>query len=472
MGTSQQFNIVKNTTDFVIDNLIAQDYFGIVSFKDQAEELIRLQRVQQQRGSYKELVNQLFASNDSNLAEGVLTGLEQHEQLPLQDNIIRGTIIVSDGDPNTGITDPTTVKSLVESKFQSLEERVRLFTVATVGAKFTLLEDIASIGQGALLYLTRPEDLQKAFGLQFGGLISTYYQDIILNINPQPGVRIGKISTGGQVIDNENNVQVKFNDLRADEGRDLLVDLEFDDQGSQELPDNLIEITVDYVFQFAQGMSLGGSFTVGSSEVVQDQDPLIDISVLRFEVTNLLNQSKSVSNTQEVQQAVSQAQSLQQTFEDLKNGGMRQLLQDAPPSQTLELGFGGTRKLLQTTQDQAVQSDEFFRLFESLNLTLADTLNILRQIDGFLDDGDDIDSNDLQRLRVTLDSLRFSLDLQRLEIVPTEEFAGVEAVGQLLITPVQDALSRGIKFFEEEDDLFITLTIPPEYQEYLTLILP
>eukprot|EP01025_Chloroclados_australasicus_P047983 TRINITY_DN5420_c0_g1_i6.p2 TRINITY_DN5420_c0_g1~~TRINITY_DN5420_c0_g1_i6.p2 ORF type:complete len:444 (+),score=64.35 TRINITY_DN5420_c0_g1_i6:164-1495(+) len=425
LGSLNQFDIVQNTTNFIMENLINEDYFGLVTFDEQVQELIKMEMfTEQDLIQYQQIVNGLQLQGRSDMVGGVVAGLEQHQQLRLNENFVRGTIIVSDGYADFGVTDPGMVEAFVAAKFNSLQDEVRMFPVATSGAQFDLLDSIAKVGQGALLYLSRVEDLQKAFGLQFGGLISTYYQDVIMKIAPQPGVTIGKISTGGKVsttpVNNENHYQVIFDDLRADEARDLLVELQYEE--GQAEPELLISVTVDYVF-YIDDINVGDTFTVTSSEGAPDRDPLIDVSLLRFQTTEILSKSKTVQNQAEVEEVIQQAQQVGQLLEDFKQGGILEQLQNPPAAQSLEISpGGGKRKLLQSSTESEAQGANFLSLFETLNLTIIDTIDIVRQVAGFLDDTSNEDLNDLLRLLVTLDSLQISLDSQRLEIVPPPEF--------------------------------------------------
>eukprot|EP01025_Chloroclados_australasicus_P003188 TRINITY_DN1073_c0_g1_i12.p1 TRINITY_DN1073_c0_g1~~TRINITY_DN1073_c0_g1_i12.p1 ORF type:complete len:558 (-),score=74.50 TRINITY_DN1073_c0_g1_i12:974-2647(-) len=450
-----QFQTMINTTNFVFDNLQDTDYFGLVTFALEATNLIPFRNIDRNLFPlYREQLKTLQAEGPSNLAQGIQQAIQMHANTDIPDNVIRGIIVISDGFANVGITHIDDLSQVVQQETAFVDEIVRLFTVATKGdADYNLLDTVATAGDGVFLFLSGPEDAKKAFGLQFGGLISTYYQDIVLTIEAQEDIAITGVLAGETVVQQNNTLaQVNFADLRADENREILIFLQkLDESVFAIIPKSLLQIKVEYNSSI-DGLAIVGSFNVSDSDIQSGGDPFIDVDVLRYLVADSLQQSKTLTNgmsqsTGRKESVINGIQQAQSQVAEIKQGGLRSLLEsNPPPSQQIELTPTGSRRLLQQRQPTA---SVYVQILDAIDLALRDALNALQNISE--------ETESIEGVLFTILGLAQTLSKQRLEVLPQRGFQSTNAVTEIYITPVQSAIQTGQEAFPQTIEFQITL---------------
>eukprot|EP01026_Neomeris_dumetosa_P064549 TRINITY_DN61554_c0_g1_i1.p1 TRINITY_DN61554_c0_g1~~TRINITY_DN61554_c0_g1_i1.p1 ORF type:complete len:587 (-),score=47.27 TRINITY_DN61554_c0_g1_i1:110-1810(-) len=442
----QQLESMINTTNYFLDNLDNNDYFGLIAFNLQAEVRIPFQKFDRSSiPQYKQLLQQFEAQGPSSLIDGVRQGLQIQLDTQLPQDMIRGVIFISDGLANVGVTQVESMTQLVEQKTALSEEVLRLFTIATSGvSNLPLMEELALSGDGAFLFFSNPSDVIKAFGLNFGGLISTYYQDVVLTIEAKQDVRIYGLKTGERIIlENDTLAQAIFTDLRADEIRDVLVQF---GSNSDFIPPSqtLLTVSIQYFSTIEQRL-VNGDFDITIGEIGGEADAFIEIDNLRFLVSDILAQAKTIQNDQgATQRVLNEVEKALNTINELKSGGILQRLNlTSKVSQAVEIRPKGSRRSLLANDDWYLQKliARYRQLFNILELILEDSRRILQNLGNR--------QEEQLRLIYILLGLSKTLKMQRLEVLASDEFASTIAVRDFYITPTQLAFQQGQDPFEQ-----------------------
>jgi Ca-activated chloride channel family protein len=110
-----------------------------------------------------------------------------------------------------------------------------------------LLADLAKAGEGNYAFIKNPDQALTAFGKELGGLLSTYAQNIVLNLALHNGHKIGEVLSDVDVTEKDKKVVVKLGDILSEERRHVVIAFKLSEQ-TQALPRdmNVLDIAVEY----------------------------------------------------------------------------------------------------------------------------------------------------------------------------------------------------------------------------------
>lgn len=222
-STKTKLDLLKETTNKLIDNLAAPDEISIVVFDSNVRVLAN-----RQSGSNKEalknLVNSLYAGSSTNMSGGLYQAL----QLVNKDfKGVRRVMVLTDGIANVGVSDPHGLKSVVSQMVNNGDSKKPYCTLSTFGFGMNcnqeLLADMSKIGMGNYYFIADGGDLQNTFAKELGGVLGCVAQNIEVKVKPNRGVKIESILNNFTVGDDAGTAVIKAEDIYASENKHILI---------------------------------------------------------------------------------------------------------------------------------------------------------------------------------------------------------------------------------------------------------
>jgi Ca-activated chloride channel homolog len=237
---------VKQSMLKLIDHLKPGDYCALCTF---STEVYALQApVELAQGTKDRLLHQLGelqTISSTNLSGGLLQGLQWAAATDLPAALPVRVILLTDGQANHGIA--TRRAELLPLVTQNLGRA----TLSCFGygddADQELLADMAKAGHGNYAYIKTPDAALAAFAKELGGLLSTYCQNLVVNVAPQNGHTITEVLSDVDVTEQGQQVAIKIPDVLGEETRHLVLALQLSAQ-KQPLPRamSVVDLQIDY----------------------------------------------------------------------------------------------------------------------------------------------------------------------------------------------------------------------------------
>lgn len=182
MTTNSKLANVKKSLHYILEILTDADAVSIVTFNDYATRVV--QRTVTARDNIAILqhrVASLTADGGTNLSDGILAtrdclfapGTTPHKQ---------GILLLTDGQANAGVTDPTHIAGVVRSLLAEFSGTTMSCVGYGVDHNGALLRAIATEGSGSYNVVENLEDVATVFGDILGGLISCGFQQVVVQI--------------------------------------------------------------------------------------------------------------------------------------------------------------------------------------------------------------------------------------------------------------------------------------------------
>jgi len=276
----------------LVDVLMPQDTFGLVTFDSQARIAVPTRSMaDHDLPTVHALIEGIEAGSTTDLGAGYLLGLREAKRHRMESGA--SVMVLSDGYANEGTTDIQTLGQL------ATKARDRGITTVTIGIgehyDDSLLEEMATLGHGSHRFASTPDDATAVVAQEAGDLLTKSIVNAFVRIRPSDAVGIDGVGTLHDVprwIEKESKdrptVVIPLGDIYAGETRELLVQLLVSGLpalGSMEIA----EIIADFVSlpDFEAGevrwpISVG---VVDSDEMSQHApDPQVRVAALLAEV--------------------------------------------------------------------------------------------------------------------------------------------------------------------------------------------
>lgn len=242
----EKLEYAKQSVLKLIDHLQPGDFCGVVAFGGVVTVVSKpVEVTQAQKDELKVKVGRLGINGSTNFSGGMLQGLELLNKGDLPDGMLKRVIMFTDGMPNTGvaITRPDIVKLL--------EAQLGIATLSAFGygadADQELLADVAKTGKGNYAFIRNPEDALSAFAKELGGLLSTFAQDIVINVAPHNGHLITATVSDVDAAEDGNKVKVTLPDILSEEERHIVFAVKLDAQPNAfPRESSVFDVTVSY----------------------------------------------------------------------------------------------------------------------------------------------------------------------------------------------------------------------------------
>lgn len=217
-----KLHFAKQSILKLVDHLAPGDFCGVVAFSKEVETLAApAEMTQARKDALKATVGRLGTGGNTNLAGGMLAGLDHARVAPLPAGMLVRVILFTDGLPNEG---PAKTKPEL---LRLLEANLGTATLSAFGygddADQALLRELSELGKGNYAYVRSPEDALTAFARELGGLLSTCAQNVEVRVVPREGVVLTDVVSDVDAREEGGAAAIRIPDLLADEVRHLVL---------------------------------------------------------------------------------------------------------------------------------------------------------------------------------------------------------------------------------------------------------
>jgi len=206
----------------LVEHLSADDFFGLVSFSSNARVDFEPGKMTPERKEQaRAIIGKYHTEGSTNFSGGMLLGLQLANKLDLPEATLVRVIMFTDGQPTHGVTDQKGLCDLLGK--QSGRASVSAFGYGEDACQELLLE-LSSAGKGNYAFVKDPDAALAAFGKELGGLLSTYAQDVVIELAPHHGHQIVEVLSDADVEEETTGeVRIKVPHLLSEETLSLVL---------------------------------------------------------------------------------------------------------------------------------------------------------------------------------------------------------------------------------------------------------
>jgi len=217
-GSEQRkIDAVKETARTLVDNLSSQDEIAIVTFRDIVNVVLPRQKVENKEAIYA-AIDSIMANANTNFSGGILQGLSEVDE---KFEGVKRLMVLTDGLPNVGVTDPEGLRELVSSRDSSA---TLSFFGFGMDCNQELLTSLAQAGGGSYYFIENTNDVKNVFARELGGILACRAQNIEVKISPNKGNEILEVLNDFTVEELEDGAgKVNAEDLYAGELKSLVL---------------------------------------------------------------------------------------------------------------------------------------------------------------------------------------------------------------------------------------------------------
>ena len=210
----EKIDYVRKACRKLVDNLAPGDFAGIVGYDNTVHEIAEIREItQSQKDELKKKISELHTTGCTNLSGGLSCALKWINDMKLNENVILRVILFTDGQANVGVTG----RNLLDFA----KELCGKASVSTFGfghdCDQELLADMANTCGGNFAFIDSPDAALSAFARELGGLMSTYAQDIKIQISPDKNNKVLEVLNDEDVADEDGNITVHLRDILGEE---------------------------------------------------------------------------------------------------------------------------------------------------------------------------------------------------------------------------------------------------------------
>jgi len=223
--SGKRIELLKETSHFLVQQVTASDFLGFVSYSDNTCHDVPLCRMTPTGKAFAHTIIEALEANGSTaLYDGTISGMKQQREAVREDaRLAKAVLLCTDGEANIG---PQDADAILPGLRRECQEAGQPCTVHTFGIGdghcASLLQAIAEAMSGSYYYIKKSDDVAPAYGDALGGLLSVVAKNVRVTVRGVNGAEVLAVNAGGVV---EGNNRVVFNDLYAEETRELLLQL-------------------------------------------------------------------------------------------------------------------------------------------------------------------------------------------------------------------------------------------------------
>lgn len=230
----------------LIDHMAPNDYCGLVSFSGRATvESEPVLCSKEAKDELKKKVEQLRVSGATNIADALLEGFRLANGMDLSAEVITRVILFTDGMANTGpVTSAEDIVALAKSN-------LGISSVSAFGygsdVHQDFLLDLSKQGKGNYAFVENPDDALSAFGKELGGLLSTYANNLMIDVEPLAGHSISQVVSDVEAEeDGLGHVVLKISDILSEETRNIVLAVKFAPSKAGPRAVNVFDVKMGY----------------------------------------------------------------------------------------------------------------------------------------------------------------------------------------------------------------------------------
>jgi Ca-activated chloride channel family protein len=246
MGADNKMPFAKQAVIDLLSRLNPEDRFGLVIFDSDAKVLSPLQPVTPaERERLVSMVKGIDLGSGTNIGDGLIKAKELALVNPSDRN--RKMLLLSDGETNTGITDPGELNNLA----RSVNQNGLVLSAIGMGLGFNevLMTALADHGMGTYAYLERLDGLGEILARDLNDSRKVYARSSEIELRLAPGVSL--IDAGGYPITQKpgNEISIPVGQVLSGIKRTLTLSFNVTTANLGELP--LADLR--YRYQLAEG---------------------------------------------------------------------------------------------------------------------------------------------------------------------------------------------------------------------------
>jgi Ca-activated chloride channel family protein len=250
----------KQSLHKLVDQLAPGDITGLIGFENRPHVLVEPGPVTPEfKARMHKAIDALKVMGGTDLDAGILRALEVVNNLDLSPAFLKRVIMFTDGQPNQGVVDQAEILRRMTLNRGSITVSAfgygNLSNDVWSGCDQQFLQKFSAEGQGNYAFVQSPDDALTAFGRELGGLISTYGQDLVVEVEPQNGHLLGKAVTDIAVETNAlGETDFKIPEILAEETRHFVFETDLKKQNKL-MPRafNIFKVKVSYSFLTEDG---------------------------------------------------------------------------------------------------------------------------------------------------------------------------------------------------------------------------
>ena len=215
-----KLEFAKQSVMKLIDHLQPGDFTGLIVFESNVEVVAPLTEVTQtKKDELKAKVSKLSHRGMTAFSGGMLAALEQVNKSKVADDVVIRVIMFTDGHANVGVKG--------RDMISLLETNLGKASLSAFGygedADQELLADIAKSGKGNYAFIKNPDDAPAAFAKELGGLLSTYAQNVSVDVVPQGGNKLLNVVSDVSVVTDNDLTSIRLPEVLSEETRNLVI---------------------------------------------------------------------------------------------------------------------------------------------------------------------------------------------------------------------------------------------------------
>jgi len=223
MSDYNKLEYVKESANYMIDELNMKDYVSIITYNDYVDILQSTTNVRK-KSTLRDKISKITSGGYTNLSGGMLEGFDQVEYAYTKGYVNR-VFLLSDGLANRGITNQYRLQQIVKEK--NWEDGIVISTFG-VGNDFNedLMSNIAEYGRGNYYFINSPSNISRIFAQELRGIRALAGQNTKVEITfPDEYLKLKKVyGYPYEVVDGK--IIIDFKDVFSSEKKSVL--LKFD----------------------------------------------------------------------------------------------------------------------------------------------------------------------------------------------------------------------------------------------------
>ncbi|CAM0958913.1 unnamed protein product [Alopecurus aequalis] len=305
---------MKTAMQFVIKKLSPIDRLSIVTFADAAARLCPLRQITEaSQPELQGLIGGLRAGGNTNISDGLRTGLKVLADRKLSGGRVVGVMLMSDGQQNRG-----------GDAAQVAVGNVPVYTFG-FGADYdpTVLNAVAKNSMGGTFSVVNDIDgLSMAFSQCLAGLLTVVVQDLKLTVaRVEDESTIQKVTAGSYPqTQDADSVTVSFGDLYSKEVRKVIVDLLLPAIESERGAD-ILEVTYAYNTGGKLFDAPPATVTVRRTGTAAPEDdppvPEVQTEEARLKTVTMIKQARTMADDKNMGDARDKLVEAQNALEDI-----------------------------------------------------------------------------------------------------------------------------------------------------------
>lgn len=222
--TGSKLDYAKQSMIKLVENLTSNDACGLITFDNQVHEVYAPQRMTaQNRAELLTRVRRLSTGGSTNFSDAMLKAFAWAQNADVAPSVIRRVVMFTDGHPNVGIArDTKTILKIAEQNRQ--EVSISAFGYG-VDADQEFLADLSKIGEGSYAFVQSPAEALSAFAIELGGLVSTYANDIRIEVEAAQDNKLVKVLSDVPFEREDGKLFIKAPDLLAEMESHVVIEM-------------------------------------------------------------------------------------------------------------------------------------------------------------------------------------------------------------------------------------------------------